>query len=132
MIATPLVAIVRQNLYFGYVGCTGYGEKTAMFPDGVPTGCSQDSQEFQITFQATKALTVAIVAGMALLGTKTMGAQLRRRMMSKQRFLPIRGHRPPKRSLAIAPERPRVCFRISYDLPRSLPPRRNVQASRSR
>ena len=73
MIATPLVALVRQTLYFSYVGCTAYGEKTAMFPDGVPIGCSQDSNEFQLTFQGTKALTVAIVAGMALLGTKTMG-----------------------------------------------------------
>ena len=72
-IATPLTNFMRTMLYNNWVGCTGYGEKTAMFPDGVPTGCSQDSQEFQITFQATKALTVAIVAVMALLGTKTMG-----------------------------------------------------------
>lgn len=55
MIATPLVALLRQSLYFGWVGCTGLGEKTIMFPDGAPTGCDPDSTEYQITFQGTKA-----------------------------------------------------------------------------
>lgn len=73
MVATPLVAIIRQSLYFDYVGCTGVGAKSAMFPDGMPSGCDPDSQEFQLVFQGTKALTVFIVATFALLGTKTMG-----------------------------------------------------------
>ena len=42
-------------------------------PEGVPIGCDHDSSTFQAAFQGTKALTVAIVMGFALIGQKTMG-----------------------------------------------------------
>jgi len=73
MVATPLVELIRQHLYFGTVGCTGIGEKTAIFPEGEPIGCDHTSQKFQLTFQLTKALMVCTVAGFAFLGKKLMG-----------------------------------------------------------
>jgi len=75
-IAIPLMSLLRQQLYFnsGFVGCTGLGTKTAMFPDGEPTGCPGgfDSLEFQITFQGTKSLQVIIVSVFAFLGQRLM------------------------------------------------------------
>jgi len=73
MLAGPLVALVRNQLYFGPVGCTGYGEKTPLFPDGEYIGCDHGSTAFQLTYQGTKVLTVIIVVLMALIGERTMG-----------------------------------------------------------
>lgn len=49
------------------------GEKTPLFPDGVPTGCDHDSTAFQLTFQLTKLLMVSTIAGFAFAGKKLMG-----------------------------------------------------------
>uniref|UniRef100_A0A7S2BBN9 Uncharacterized protein n=1 Tax=Haptolina brevifila TaxID=156173 RepID=A0A7S2BBN9_9EUKA len=73
MVATPLVALMRESLYFGTVGCTAYGEKTEIFPEGEPVGCDHDSQAFQGTFQGSKATFVVIVTVFAIMGSKTLG-----------------------------------------------------------
>lgn len=72
MIATPLVAVIRTQLYFGPVGCTGYGTKTVEFPEGMPIGCDHESTAFQVTYQLTKGLVVALVVGFAIVGQKTV------------------------------------------------------------
>lgn len=70
LIATPLTNFMRTMLYNNWVGCTGYGAKSTVFPDGEPQGCDLNSVEFQVSFQLSKTLFWAITAGMMYIGKK--------------------------------------------------------------
>ena len=66
LIATPLTKFMRTMLYENWVECTGYGEKTPVFPDGKPLGCDLNSVEFQVSFQLSKTLLLSTSSNLLL------------------------------------------------------------------
>ena len=71
MVATPALEVIRNQLFFGPIGCTHYGEKSQIFPEGIPVGgpmCTPLSDEFQYVYQGTKGAQIAIVGAFAMLG----------------------------------------------------------------
>jgi len=62
LLAKPIIDFVVDLLYQGPIGCNGpIGDKSIFFPNGEPTGCDQESVEFQLVYQLSQFLKWIVI-----------------------------------------------------------------------